>query len=176
MTEPTEGVRVLRIMEYLYTDSKAALQDRMNWATPANGVKKWNDRETIRSSTMDEEYVELNTAGLLAIQELQKIRELVEQNDIEASTAVRGVFDLVQQLRGWKDMYEEAKQGIEGAAPEYVYKIIDALVGAQQNDPETVPPLDFEGSIVPPEIQGYLVGKGFDYQPHGRAHKDVLGD
>jgi hypothetical protein len=56
-------------------------------------------------------------------------------------------------------MYEEAKQGITGTAPEYVYKLIDALFSRE--------PLDFEECIVPPEVQGYLVGKGIKFKYKG---------
>lgn len=45
-------LRVVRILEYEYSDVEAMVADQTHWKVPPHGVKVWNPRETVRSTLL----------------------------------------------------------------------------------------------------------------------------
>lgn len=50
------GVRVLRLLEYIYASQEKADEDQQRWVVPANGSRWMNKQETIRSAVISQPF------------------------------------------------------------------------------------------------------------------------
>jgi hypothetical protein len=168
-------MRVLRIVEYLYKDAQLGSEDMMHWHAPANGTKKFNDWTIVRSAVMGSEFKYMDEAASDALLELESLKEMLFAAGIQTTDVGQGVKVLIDQRDGLKEAWYEARQKIDGAAPDYVYTLINALAACNVNVATDLDVIDFRNNIIPPEVDGYLCSRGIRFKYRNSQSKGILG-